>query len=118
MTIRECYKLMDSDFDSVLSRLGSEAIITRVAVKFLNDTSFQTLKEALPEGNKEEAFRAAHTLKGVAVNLGFDALYKHSSEITELLRAGDLENAKTVFPEVEKSYLLTIDALTKFKDNQ
>lgn len=39
MTIRECYELTGSDFDAVLRRLGNEAIIARVAVKFLNDPS-------------------------------------------------------------------------------
>lgn len=36
----------------------------------------------------ESAFRAAHTLKGVAQNLGFDALYRASSALTEHLRGG------------------------------
>lgn len=36
----------------------------------------------------ESAFRAAHTLKGVAQNLGFDALYRAASALTEHLRGG------------------------------
>lgn len=118
MTIRECYGLMGSDFNSVLSRLGSEAIISRVAVKFLNDPSFADLKSALADGRVEDAFRAAHTLKGVCVNLGFDKLYKCSSELTELLRAGRTDGADVLFAEIEKNYEMTVSALRSFKDSQ
>ena len=37
-------------------------------------------------GNYEDAFRGAHTLKGVCQNLSFDRLYEASNELTELLR--------------------------------
>ena len=36
--------------------------------------------------NYEDAFRGAHTLKGVCQNLSFDHLYEVSNELTELLR--------------------------------
>ena len=36
--------------------------------------------------NYEDAFRSAHTLKGVCQNLSFDRLYEVSNELTELLR--------------------------------
>lgn len=118
MTIRECYELMGSDFDGVLRRLGSEAIIARVAVKFLNDPSFGDLRSALDEGRTEDAFRAAHTLKGVCVNLGFDKLYESSSVLTELLRAGRTDGADELFAQIEASYGKTVEALTAFKDSQ
>ena len=43
MTIKECYEKVGSDYDGVLKRLGSEALVKRFAVKFLNDPSFQEL---------------------------------------------------------------------------
>ena len=88
MTVRECYEQMGADFDNVLGRLGSEQMVQRFALKFLNDTSYQTLEETLKEKNVEQAFRAAHTLKGVCLYLGFDNLFTVSSELTEKLRAG------------------------------
>lgn len=117
MTIRECYELMESDFDGVLRRLGSENIISRVAVKFLNDPSIDELRSALSDGRTEDAFRAAHTLKGVCVNLGFDRLYECSSELTELLRAGSTDGADILLERVEESYAITADALTRFKES-
>lgn len=118
MTIRGCYENMGSDFDGVLRRLGNEAIIARVAVKFLNDPSFSDLKSALADGRVQDAFRAAHTLKGVCVNLGFDKLYQCSSELTELLRDGRTDGADQLLAQIEESYAMTVNALTSFRDAQ
>ena len=72
MTVKECYEQMGSDYEGVLGRLGSEAIVKRFALKFLQDPSFAQLKESLAKNDGEEAFRAAHTLKGICLNLSFD----------------------------------------------
>ena len=67
MEVRACYEEMGSNFDEVLSRLGSEQMVQRFAIKFLNDKSYETLEAALKEKDVDSAFRAAHTLKGVCV---------------------------------------------------
>ena len=64
MTVKECYEKVGSDYDGVLKRLGSEALVKRFAVKFLNDPSFQDLTDGLAAKDGEKAFRAPHTLKG------------------------------------------------------
>lgn len=115
MTIRECYEQMGANFDNVLSRLGSEAIIERFALKFLDDTSFQSLEEMLAKKDVKEAFRAAHTLKGVCLNLGFDNLFTVSSELTEVLRAETLEGTDELFEKVKEQYAKTIEALQEMK---
>ena len=111
MTIKECYEAMGADYQNVLNRFPNETFIKKFVLKFLDDTSYANLKEALAAGNVEEAFRAAHTLKGVCLNLGFDNLYKASSAITELFRAGELEGVKEAFEEVEKQYNITVNAI-------
>ena len=78
MTAKEAYESVDSNYDNVLKRLGSEAMIKRFAVKFLDDPTFNELEQALEAGNGEDAFRAAHTMKGICLNLGFDKLYEDS----------------------------------------
>ena len=111
MTIKECYEAMGADYQNVLNRFPNETFIKKFVLKFLDDTSYVNLKEALATGNVEEAFRAAHTLKGVCLNLGFDNLYKASSAITELFRAGEFAGAKEAFEEVEKQYNITVNAI-------
>lgn len=86
MTMRECYEAIGGNYEAVLGRLHSEALIRRFALKFLENQSYIQLKQALENKNYEDAFRGAHTLKGVCQNLSFDHLYEVSNELTELLR--------------------------------
>lgn len=112
MTIKECYEQMGADYEGLLSRLGSEALIKKFAVKFLADGSFQDLKTSLEAGEAEQAFRAAHTLKGICLNLGFDNLYKPSEELTELLRGREIvPRSQEKFAEVEAQYNRTVTAI-------
>ena len=113
MTVRECYEELGSDFDKVLSRLVSEALVKKFALKFLDDPSFGQLETALADKDAETAFRAAHTLKGICLNLGFDNLYPSSKDLTELLRAGSMDGYEDLFAEVEKEYNRTCEALRK-----
>ncbi len=46
--------------------------------------------------------RAAHTLKGVCLNLGFDELYEASAEITEKLRGKETAGSEDMFQKVER----------------
>ncbi len=88
MDLKECYTELGGDYDTVLSRLYSEAMVRRFLTKFLNDGTYHLLLEALSSENYAEAFRAAHTLKGVCENLGLANLCKSSGMLTEELRAG------------------------------
>ena len=111
MTVKECYQQMGADYEGVLGRLRSEALIKKFAKKFLDDGSFQSLKDNLIQGNGEEAFRAAHTLKGVCQNLGFDNLYKVSLDITEKLRGKETTGCEELFEKVEDQYRKTTEAI-------
>ena len=77
----------------MLDRLGTEELVVRFARKFPADTSYTQLCEAMAQGDAETAFRAAHTLKGLCLNLGFESLYKVDAALTEELRAGNQEFA-------------------------
>ena len=88
MTLKEFYEQIDGSYEDTLHRLTSEALVHRFVLKYPADPSFAQLREAVTAADWESAFRAAHTLKGVAQNLGFDALYRASSALTEHLRGG------------------------------
>lgn len=111
MEIRACYESIGADFDAVLSRLGNEEMVQRFAVRFLEDTSYRDLERALQEGDVETAFRAAHTLKGVCGNLGFDNLYAVSVALTDKLREKTLDGSEALFEKVKEQYRITTDAL-------
>ncbi len=113
MTVKEVYELTGSDFSNVLNRLMKDTLVKKFALKFLNDKSYSELGAALENNDCEEAFRAAHTLKGVSQNLAFTRLAEVSSKITEELRAGNINGAKAMFPEVEERYAELTDAIKK-----
>lgn len=91
MTLEEMYQEIEGNYSDILDRLRKEERIEKFVLLFLKDSSFQTFRQAMDQGDTEEAFRAVHTLKGVCMNLSFDSLYRISSEITEYLRAGQTE---------------------------
>ena len=115
MTIQECYEAIGGNYEDVLRRLRSEVLIRKFTLKFLEDQSYSLLKQALGDNNYEEAFRGAHTLKGVCQNLSFDRLYEVSSELTELLRdtTGDQPGIPETMEKVTEIYEITIDEIKK-----
>ena len=48
--------------------------------------NYRGLLESLDQENYGEAFKYAHTLKGVSANLGLDPISRPASALTELLR--------------------------------
>ena len=115
MTLELVYAAIGGDYKGVMERLPSADFVRRFALKFLQDDSFPNLKKALEAQDAPTAFRAAHTLKGVCQNLGFDALYAPASALTEALRGGTLDGADTLFPPVEKEYQRVVAALKELE---
>ena len=66
--------------------MGNEALYTKFLLKFQQDESFSKIEQFVKEKNAEETFKAAHTLKGVAANLGLDRITKDPSDIVEMFR--------------------------------
>ena len=120
MTIQECYRELGGDFAQVEKRLTSVSLVKRFITKFLDDSSFSELCHALEAGQRENAFRAAHTLKGVSANLGFDRLQAAVGELTELLRpeTGNIsEGAAPLLEAVRREYELTAGAIRAYLDS-
>ena len=80
---------------------------------FPADGSYTQLCEAIAQGDVETAFRAAHTLKGLCLNLGFESLYRVDAALTEELPAGDWL-ARECFPYGLAALLVADDDKAKF----
>lgn len=112
MTLQECYEKMDGDFTGVMGRLMKEERVIRFLGKFKEDSMLEALESALAAAHYEEAFRAAHNLKGVCQNLGITRLAESSSELCETMRNG--EPAVDITPLLERvreDYKITLQAL-------
>lgn len=117
MTIQECYQKLGGDYAQVEKRLPGIHLIRRFIAKFLDDGSYPELCRAMEQGQTEEVFRAAHTLKGVSANLGFDRLTASSGELTELLRGrtdGIPTETVPLLDMVRQDYELTADAIRAY----
>lgn len=105
MTLEACYAQMGANYEDVLRRMGKEDRVRRFLLMLPGEPSYPTLQRMLEEGNGPEAFRAAHSLKGVCMNLGLTALGEAASELTEELRSGDItEAARVRFQAVREAY--------------
>ena len=71
MSIDEFYKIIGGNAENIIERLGNECFIKKFVVKFLNDPTFELLKNDVENKNLEKANFDAHTLKGVCAVLDF-----------------------------------------------
>lgn len=115
MTLKECYEALGGDYNGTLERLCTEKLVERFAVKFLADESFPALQKAMAEGKYEDAFREAHTLKGVSINLGFTRLYIASDALTEALRGGQKPADDALMERVSQEYEHTVTLLKEYE---
>ena len=115
MTLQECYTALGGNYDDAISRLRSERLVTKFVVKFLDDDSCALLLRSMDEKNYEEAFRAAHTIKGVCQNLDFTRLYQSSSQLSEALRNGCSPEAPALVERVKADYQQTLEAIRAYQ---
>ena len=115
MDLKSFYSNVGGDYDVMMTRMGKkEERIIKFLNKFTKDPSFENLKQALSEKNAEDAFRAAHTIKGVALNLELQNLQAASDQLTETLREGNVpDNAQELLEQVGKAYQEAVDGISQ-----
>ena len=114
MTLEQCYEALGGNYDEVSMRLPSPRLVSKFLGKFLEDPSFETLCAQLQAGNRPEAFRSAHTLKGVCANLSFSRLLSSAEALTEVLRLETdtiPEAAAVLLEDVRRDYQQTVAAI-------
>lgn len=106
MTVKECYEAMGANYDEIMGRLRTEERVKKFLLKVLSDKSYELLTTSIEEKNMEEAFRAAHTMKGVCQNLSLTRLYHSASELSEVLRDRQEygEDIEPVLERVKEDY--------------
>lgn len=112
ISMREAYEKIGADYTGACVRLMGEDMLSRFALKFLDDDSMDRLEAAMAAGDVKNAFMAAHTLKGVSQNLGFDNLYEPAVVVTEALRGADaVDGAREGMHALQQQYAATMSAL-------
>ena len=92
--------------EAIYRFLGKEDIYKKFLKKYLEDAGIRNIKQSVEKKDAYEVFKAAHTLKGVAANLGLESVQNRASEITEYTREKsfeefDVEHLRSMIAELE-----------------
>lgn len=111
MTLEEFYLLAGGDYREAVGCLGNEERIIKYLRK-LSVTGVSTaIQTALEQGEYETAFREAHNLKGMSLNLYLGHLSEVSSALTESLRNGPTDDVWELFKSAEAEFLKVCDLI-------
>ena len=117
MNIKEFYDSIKVDPENVYHRFGNnELLLAKFLKKFLNDTTFLQLTEAIEKNDLEAIFRTAHTLKGLCGNFDFKELYEYSSKIVECYRAEEYDSISSWYEKLKVCYADTTTKLAVYLD--
>lgn len=95
MTVQEVYNYLDENYIEIYERIGNEAWISKYLKKFLDDGCKAQMNKAILDKSWEDAFKAVHSIKGLALNLGLQKLSKVASTLCEELRDGTPKSGET-----------------------
>lgn len=110
MTMPEFYQAVGGDIDDVIERLEDLDIVKWNLLGFEDDPSYSELLQSLDQHNKKDAFRAAHTLKGICYTFGFQRLGDSASVICEKLREGKAPTKESLY-QLSEDYHTVIRAI-------
>ncbi len=93
------------NLENALSRMmNNEKLLEKLLVKFLADPNYEGIRQALADGRYDDAFHCAHTLKGVAGNMGMEKLMQADIPIVEKLRVGNHEGIEQDMEALSAAY--------------
>ena len=116
MNLEEFYNTVGGDYHQTVSRLSSDALVKRFVRKYIEDSTFQALTSSIENEDWAGAFRAAHTQKGIASNLGFDELFAASSALTEELRGDKPLSNFSLWDSVKDAHQRLVQAILQLDD--
>ena len=114
MTLQECYDRFHGDYEGTKRRMTSDTLIAKFLGRFPDDDTMPRLAAAMSATDQPEAFRMAHTLKGLAANLGLTRLQEAAHELCESLRDHWGDDAPALYNTVLSEYQTTVDAIKAF----
>ena len=118
MNLEELYISLHGDYADAKARLMNDRLVEKFVLKFPSDPSMQQLHDAIASGDNATAFRAVHTLKGVAANLSFTELRKAASDLTEQMRGCDKPADEELLKKLEDAHKLVIDSIMKLNSEK
>lgn len=119
MTVKECYDRIGGSYEEAKQRLMDDKRMLKFLGMFLRDTSFEQITGAIAKNDYAEAFKGAHSLKGVSHNMAFSALCGAVDILTEELRSGNPSTDVTsLYEKTKDAYELTVQTIKELLDSQ
>lgn len=113
-SFKEKFIAAGNDYAALSERtFEDETLIAELMKMLLADDSFSKMRDCMDKGETENAFRAAHSLKGSCGMLGFTALFESMKLITDFLRYGELDSAEKVYPQVLSEYEKAMELISE-----
>ncbi|MFA6138066.1 MAG: response regulator [Sulfurimonas sp.] len=109
-TTNDMLQIEGMDIKSALGRVaGNEKLLRKLLVRFLETQSdvIVRINRAIQNNDIQTAMREAHTIKGLAGNIGADLLFKHAQELERVLKDGESDTINSCL-ELTKNELSKI----------
>ena len=107
------------DYPDAMDRMGDNAdLYKRLAFKYLDDSNFVDLVAAMDVKDFDAAYKAAHSLKGVAGNLSFAELYKIATTESDALHQGESQAAEKLLPDLKAAHEKVLTGLEKWQNGE
>ena len=104
--------LRDTDIQGAVRRMGgNEKLYISCLELFLEDPTVSQLNEAVRLKAWDDAFTAAHALKGLAGNMGFVPLMHSTGQLVIMIRGGRTKEIGEYLAQVNSSYRDITDAI-------
>lgn len=121
MTVQELYESIGGNYGQALSVLRMDKLIDRYVRKYDPSAQLEKLREAEATLNPGDIFEAAHAMKGVCGNLGFDPIAEQAALLTEEFRPGSArrltdEQVRAILKKLEKLNRQTVDAIRAYSE--
>jgi|GEM_PF-299131 len=105
MELTEFYNAINVDVNVVIGRLGlTERHLKKYLGKFRNNQEFNKMSKAVEEKDYTNVEWAAHTLKGVASNLGLNLLQGTCQQMVDSVRSGNTDEIEALYKIVAVDY--------------
>jgi HPt (histidine-containing phosphotransfer) domain-containing protein len=90
--------------DGIKRVMNNAKLYVKLLTKFKNENNLDDLNSFLGAGDLEKAQAAAHTIKGIAANLSFTALFQQSLEVETQIKnkavdQGAVDSLNAIFAE-------------------
>ncbi len=103
MNLQEACEKINVNYKDTLERFcGNEVIYKKFLKRFLEDGTYSNLEQAWEERDYEEIEKNAHTLKGLAGNLGLESLFNNSNNLFQTIKKKEYKDIERIISENRK----------------